>query len=355
MLALALTAHVAQADPVGMSQGWSGQLTGFTGVEQWSGAGSMVGGLQGSMGLQHRRRADWQAAASGEVMWWQETPYDLLIAEAQVTTQDAVAPGIALSSMGSRTSGWSDHTAAVVGSLKFDEHRLQLRLGPSIRTDGTAVTGGSATALWTADLSRQVSTWARLDTDRWSGDAWNLGTDLGAMWSPRPDVLLLAGMGLSVTGGEHTDWWAGLPPSGSRILRGHLIADRRLTPHLALRVKLSGDQGFGSLDYGHARVTVGLSARTGRTRIQALPPPPVMFSISAPEAATVSVVGSFNEWLPDAMVRNVDGTWHLSLPLKRGLYEYVYLIDGQPQTPPEAERHNSDGFGGENGVLVVGG
>ncbi len=53
------------------------------------------------------------------------------------------------------------------------------------------------------------------------------------------------------------------------------------------------------------------------------------------------------------MSRDDRGDWRVELTLPAGIYEYIYLIDGQPLTPPEATRRQDDGFGGENGVLVV--
>jgi 1,4-alpha-glucan branching enzyme len=55
------------------------------------------------------------------------------------------------------------------------------------------------------------------------------------------------------------------------------------------------------------------------------------FLVYAPEAKTVSVAGTFNDWRIDAnpLTREEDGTWRTSLALAPGRYEYKFVIDGQ--------------------------
>ena len=56
-----------------------------------------------------------------------------------------------------------------------------------------------------------------------------------------------------------------------------------------------------------------------------------VFSIAAPDAKEVHVVGDFNDWKLDdssLMDRN-DGVWVKNLPLKSGKYRYRFVIDGK--------------------------
>lgn len=80
---------------------------------------------------------------------------------------------------------------------------------------------------------------------------------------------------------------------------------------------------------------------------------------SAPGAASVAVVGDFNEWHTsrDFMARSSgDGLWRIKLKLRPGIYEYGFLIDGSSwKRDPLSENSVADGFGGENSVLFVGG
>ncbi len=81
----------------------------------------------------------------------------------------------------------------------------------------------------------------------------------------------------------------------------------------------------------------------------------VVFRIKAPGAKSVSVAGSFNQWnsTGTALSRAADGWWEARLVISPGTYEYIYIIDGEWTTPPEAKLIVNDGFGGRNGILEV--
>jgi anti-sigma factor RsiW len=80
---------------------------------------------------------------------------------------------------------------------------------------------------------------------------------------------------------------------------------------------------------------------------------------TAPQAASVSVVGDFNSWDPQRtrMVR-VDhgGSWSAMLKLAPGVHQYSFVIDGKTWMPdPGSKKTIDDGFGGRNSVLIVDG
>ena len=79
----------------------------------------------------------------------------------------------------------------------------------------------------------------------------------------------------------------------------------------------------------------------------------VRFVYVAPAAATVSVVGDFNQWNPTAMPlrRLGDGTWIVDVPLGPGRYAYAFVVDGKIEVDPVAPR--AEGEFGENSVLMV--
>ena len=81
------------------------------------------------------------------------------------------------------------------------------------------------------------------------------------------------------------------------------------------------------------------------------------FTLSAPEAKTVYVVGSFNGWVKGAMPmkRTGDtGVWVAEVALRPGEHTFMYLVDGNEWVaPPLAEDFVTDGFGQTNGVVVV--
>lgn len=83
----------------------------------------------------------------------------------------------------------------------------------------------------------------------------------------------------------------------------------------------------------------------------------VKFSIYAPQAERVNIVGDFNNWSTTAdplYDREGNGLWSIILPLTPGRYEYKFLIDGKSWVPdPGNEERVDDGFGGQNAVLSV--
>lgn len=82
----------------------------------------------------------------------------------------------------------------------------------------------------------------------------------------------------------------------------------------------------------------------------------VTLSFYAPSAKTVSLAGDFNKWSSEKgrMKREADGTWTLEVPLKPGVYHYMFVVDGDDWvTDPRAESYRDDGFGNKNAILRV--
>ena len=73
-------------------------------------------------------------------------------------------------------------------------------------------------------------------------------------------------------------------------------------------------------------------------------------------ARTVHVAGDFNGWNParTSLEQISNGAWAVTIPLKPGRYEYMFVVDGQQwiADPFAAEQHD-DGFGSRNAVLEV--
>jgi Glycogen recognition site of AMP-activated protein kinase len=78
---------------------------------------------------------------------------------------------------------------------------------------------------------------------------------------------------------------------------------------------------------------------------------------AAPDAATVCVMGEFNNWSRDAtpMKRRKNGDFALSLDLEKGRsYRFRYLIDGWKfENAWAADRYESNPYGGEDSVVEV--
>ncbi len=68
-------------------------------------------------------------------------------------------------------------------------------------------------------------------------------------------------------------------------------------------------------------------------------------------AHDVRVIGDFNQWDPEkGTMKCEDGLWTVGLPLQRGLYHYVFLVDGEIFVPPD-QKTVPDAFGGRNLIL----
>jgi 1,4-alpha-glucan branching enzyme len=81
----------------------------------------------------------------------------------------------------------------------------------------------------------------------------------------------------------------------------------------------------------------------------------VTFSLSAPQATSVSLAGDFNDWNTTAhpMKRDKEGIWKASLNLAQGTYEYRFFVDGEWQNDPTCTDCVGNPFGTANCVKKV--
>ena len=82
----------------------------------------------------------------------------------------------------------------------------------------------------------------------------------------------------------------------------------------------------------------------------------VRLVVVQPGARTVQVAGDFNGWNParTALEQLANGAWAVTIPLKPGRYEYMFVVDGRQWiADPFAAEQNDDGFGSRNAVLDV--
>jgi 1,4-alpha-glucan branching enzyme len=84
-------------------------------------------------------------------------------------------------------------------------------------------------------------------------------------------------------------------------------------------------------------------------------PPKVVVEFVKPEAKSVQVAGSFNDWHPEQtpLVRRGDGRWVGTLPVKPGRHEYLFVVDGEWLPDPNAKESVENPFGGRNSILTV--
>jgi Carbohydrate-binding module 48 (Isoamylase N-terminal domain) len=148
-----------------------------------------------------------------------------------------------------------------------------------------------------------------------------------------------------------------------------LVEPRALPLSPALGAALAaGLVGIGAF-LGHMQNDRGGQNPTGRSPTVASQPPLashdtiIKFVLVAPHAATVSVVGDFNDWDAQAtpMKRTpTGGTWSVAIPLRPGRHVYAFVVNGanggtQWVADPTAPLAPEDGLGAPNSVVLVGG
>lgn len=83
----------------------------------------------------------------------------------------------------------------------------------------------------------------------------------------------------------------------------------------------------------------------------------VRFRLALPQAESVALVGSFNDWQPEGFTMYKDedqGVWVITVPIENGRHKYNFLVDGKELIPdPGAVVNEPDGFGNFNSVLYV--
>lgn len=85
---------------------------------------------------------------------------------------------------------------------------------------------------------------------------------------------------------------------------------------------------------------------------------PVIFMLDGrrvPQARTVSVLGSFNNWNPETnpMVLDAGGRWTAKLLLPQGAHPYLFLVNGIPWNDPEDDGRVPSEWGGDYSLRVV--
>jgi 1,4-alpha-glucan branching enzyme len=79
------------------------------------------------------------------------------------------------------------------------------------------------------------------------------------------------------------------------------------------------------------------------------------FRLEAPGAQQVCLVGDFNRWKVCAtpLERIKDNLWQISVELKKGRHEYMFVVDNEWISDPRASVQVDDGFGHRNAVLIL--
>jgi len=234
--------------------------------------------------------------------------------------------------------------------------------------------------LVTAGVTRNDSNDRRLDLTRLRGG-------VGARWQARPWLAVgvdyaLAGQWLPAGTGDPI----GQSGKFNYLARTDVIhgfgahAAFDLVGGLGLFLRYEGAAATSSdSSLGYARHVVvagasfsyGFASPLGRPAApdvaEGSPPPPAVvepgpsggrarFTLRAPGATRVAVIGDFNAWDPrrGEMTREgQDGLFSAVVDVGSGRHAYSFVVDGRVRRPAGAAEYAPDGFGGENATLQV--
>ena len=99
----------------------------------------------------------------------------------------------------------------------------------------------------------------------------------------------------------------------------------------------------------------------GTKKVRARKPTPpgtkaVSFRLDSPEANSVTLVGDFNNWHPNArqLRRGKEGVWKGILRLTPGVYQYKFVVDGSEWwEDPENPKRAPNNYGTMNSICEV--
>ena len=79
------------------------------------------------------------------------------------------------------------------------------------------------------------------------------------------------------------------------------------------------------------------------------------FSLTAPGASSVMLVGDFTHWQkgPLHLRQEAGGIWRVTIPLTPGEHHYRFLVDGEWRDDPECTLRVANPFGSQNAVVKI--
>jgi hypothetical protein len=80
----------------------------------------------------------------------------------------------------------------------------------------------------------------------------------------------------------------------------------------------------------------------------------VQFRLEDHGASQVALAGSFTGWRPEYELRQTaPGTWSILLPLRPGIHDYAFIVDGTEWVADPHALQIDDGFGGVNSRIAL--
>lgn len=123
----------------------------------------------------------------------------------------------------------------------------------------------------------------------------------------------------------------------------------------ARRLQLAFRPAYGAAFALLLLLAVHLSNRS--TPVEDSPPPPVVyveFRLEAPGAERVALASSFTEWEPSIpLAERSPGVWAALVPLRPGVHDYTFVIDGEEWVVDPDAPQVEDDFGGRNNRIPV--
>jgi hypothetical protein len=108
---------------------------------------------------------------------------------------------------------------------------------------------------------------------------------------------------------------------------------------------------------GALAVAAVLSTPLLQTAVPASATPPeviVQFRLGDAQAREVSLVGDFNGWRPEHRLHQVAaGVWSVDVALAPGVYNYVFVVNGEATRLDPLAPRVTDGFGGASSRMAV--
>lgn len=80
----------------------------------------------------------------------------------------------------------------------------------------------------------------------------------------------------------------------------------------------------------------------------------VQFRVEAHGATQVALAGTFTGWRPEYALREAEpGVWSILLPLRPGVHDYAFVVDGHEWVTDPHAFQIDDGFGGVNSRIAL--
>jgi hypothetical protein len=258
-----------------------------------------------------------------------------------------------------RTDGGWTAAAQGIGELLWSQARWGVGLGAG-RSAGWIAHASSITALhvrarawWRPDASGAGEWQASIEPTRFP-DGWFTDVSAGVTLERGPLVASFGAAGrlsdISVSTGAGSGFvQLFLSPSVSLELGGgSYLTD----PYQGL--PRAGFLAFGVRLHGTRRA---LSARDPSPRRAALVPAPrgdsLVVRFRFDKVRSVAIAGDWNEWHAIPLRALGGDLWEGTLALRRGIYHFNLLVDGNDWVVPRGVATVSDGLGGMVGVLLV--